>query len=186
MVDITQPKFRQRFVFQNHFTNDICKWIIHESEEYASNHDGWMTNRHSTYPTTDLPAEKVEKVFRFILTSFGETISKYILEAYQLKNNENDNIEFQLKDVFIVKYEYGQQNHLEMHTDGSMITVSILLSDPTVDFVGGGTCFEDNLILQLKRGDLLLHCSNDKHSRLPITSGKRYLLVFFIDAYHVI
>jgi hypothetical protein len=180
-IDLTKPKFSQRFIINKHFTRDICKWIINESEEYASLNGGWNTNRHKNYPTTDLPVEKIQNIFRFILTSFSETINKIIINSYQLKKDYN-NIEFDFKDIFIVKYEMGQQEFLTMHTDASMITVNILLSD-TSEFTDGGTFFEDELISCLETGDMLIHNSNTRHSGLPITSGKRYLLVFFIDIF---
>lgn len=177
--DIDQPKFNQRFIFKNHFTKDICKWIINESEEYASQNNGWMTDRHNKYPTTDLPVEKIPNIFRYILTSFHETISKYIIESYCLQENE---IILEIKDLFIVKYEHDKQNFLEFHTDGSLLTVNILLSEKS-EFKGGGTLFEDDITYYLNQGDMILHSSKSRHSGLPITEGKRYLLVFFINLY---
>jgi predicted 2-oxoglutarate/Fe(II)-dependent dioxygenase YbiX len=67
-----------------------------------------------------------------------------------------------------------------MHTDGSSITVNILLSDPS-NFVGGGTYFEDDITVTLEQGDMIMHSGKTRHSGLKITEGKRYLLVFFIE-----
>ena len=178
-IDVNENKFAQRFIIKNHFTNDICKWIINECEEYALLNGGWCKNRHKNYPTTDLKAESVSNVFRFILTSFITTINTKIIDSYNL-SDENSELEFDFSDIFIVKYEKGQQEHLEMHTDESTITVNILLSDPKTDFAGGGTYFEDELVVNLEKGDMLLHCGKTKHSGLSITEGKRYLLVYFV------
>jgi hypothetical protein len=182
-INIDERKFCQRFLIQNHFTKDICKWIINEYEEYALLNGGWTKDRHKKYPTTDLQAESCKNVFRFIITTFIETISKIILDSYQLKNNDDDDFDFDFNDIFVVKYESGQQEFLEMHTDNSMITVNILLSEPNIDFVGGGTFFDDELTVNAKIGDMLIHCGKDRHSGLPITSGKRYLLVYFINIF---
>jgi hypothetical protein len=178
VIDISDNKFDQVFLFKNHFTRDTCYWIIDEYEEY-SKQNGWMTSRHEAYPTTDLPAERVESVFKFIIKSFKTTMKPYLNKSYFSGND----MSYDLRDVFVVKYEMGKQEYLEMHCDDSTITINILLSDPTTDFSGGGTQFEDGLILNPDQGDMIVHGSKRKHSGLQITSGKRYILVFFINIF---
>jgi hypothetical protein len=170
-------KFNQRFIFEKHFTKDICKWIINECEEYAVKY-GWTKNRHDMYPTTDIPVENIQSIFKFIITSFSQTIIHKIKKSYEI----DDTVNISIKDLFVVKYEYNKQNYLELHADTSCISVNILLSDIS-EFNGGGTFFEDNLTVLLNQGDMLIHSSKTKHSGLEITSGKRYVLVFFIDLY---
>ena len=47
--------------YPNIISNDICDFIINESEKYAENNKsqenptGWTKSRHKNYPTTDLP-----------------------------------------------------------------------------------------------------------------------------------
>ena len=176
LINLELPKFIQRFIFKEYFKSDVCNWIIDESESYAKNNGGWTTNRHKNYPTTDLPAENIKNVFSFILKTFELEIIKKIKKSYCL----SENIMFNIQDIFIVKYEVGRQDHLEMHTDGSSITVNILLSDPA-NFVGGGTYFEDDITVTLEQGDMIMHSGKTRHSGLKITEGKRYLLVFFIE-----
>jgi len=55
-----------------------------------------------------------------------------------------------------------------------------LLSD-SHDFEGGGTYFDDGLIMKGEQGDLIVHSSKMKHSGLPIIKGTRYLLVGFVN-----
>jgi len=43
------------------------------------------------------------------------------------------------KDLFLAKYETSGQPGLGKHTDGSTYSFNMLLSDPTLDFDGGGT-----------------------------------------------
>lgn len=173
--NIRYNRFLQRFIYKNIYSKDLCNWIIDESEMYAKNNNGWTTKRHDNYPTTDLQVEKITNIFPFILKSF-ETINSLIKESYGL----SENILLDINDLFIVKYEYNNQNYLELHTDGSFITFSILLSNST-DYEGGGTYFDDGLTVKINQGDLLIHNSRVKHSGLPITMGKRYLLVGFIN-----
>lgn len=68
-----------------------------------------------------------------------------------------------------------------MHVDDCTVSISILLSDPS-DFNGGGTKYEhDNVTYKVEKGDMLMHTGEDRHCGLKITSGKRYLLIFFLD-----
>ena len=85
-----------------------------------------------------------------------------------------------IQDLFVVKYKDNDQNHLDMHHDGSFLSFNILLSD-TQEFEGGGTYFDDGLTGHLEQGDILIHSSRIKHAGLPITKGTRYLLVGFLN-----
>jgi hypothetical protein len=175
------PKFNQRSVLKNTYNKDICKWIINESEEYATNNSGWFKKRHAQYPTTDIPAELIKNVFKFVLISFQETLIKEIIKCYSI---DETIYEFEIIDLFIVKYEKFEQNQtkLDLHDDHSCITVNILLNDPD-EFKGGGTFFEDGITYHLNQGDAIIHSSKSKHAGIEITEGKRYVLVFFIDIY---
>jgi predicted 2-oxoglutarate/Fe(II)-dependent dioxygenase YbiX len=104
------------------------------------------------------------------------TISIKIKNSYNL----SDDIKINFVDVFVVKYKFNEQNYLEIHKDGSFLSFNILLSNPN-DFDGGGTYFDDGLIMKPDQGDLIIHSSKIKHSGLPITKGTRYLLVGFIN-----
>jgi hypothetical protein len=172
---ISYNRFLQRFSYQKIFTNDICRWIINECENYANSNGGWTTKRHVKYPTTDLPIENVKPIFPFIVETF-KTIADKIKKSYNL----NDDIKLNFVDVFIVKYKHNEQSFLELHKDGSFLSFNILLSNQD-DFEGGGTYFDDGLIMTQEQGDLTIHSSKIKHAGLPITKGTRYLLVGFVN-----
>jgi hypothetical protein len=172
---IRYNRFLQRFSYPKIFTNDICRWIINECENYASSNGGWTKKRHIKYPTTDLPVENVKTIFPFITETF-KTITHKIKNGYNL----NDDIKVNFIDVFIVKYKHNEQNFLELHKDGSFLSFNILLSSPD-EFEGGGTYFDDGLIMKSEQGDLTIHSSKIKHAGLPITKGTRYLLVGFVN-----
>lgn len=186
MIDVQNiPKFRQRVVLKNSFSKDVCKWIINEAEEYATKNSGWTTDRHNSYPTTDLPVELMHSVFKFALISLQDTFAKEISKYYSICLCKKK-YEFEINDIFIVKYEKkgDHQTRLEGHIDGSCLTLSILLSDDA-DFKGGGTSFEDGITYHLNQGDALIHSGKDKHEGVEISEGKRYLLVFFINIFEV-
>jgi hypothetical protein len=174
-VVVKYNRFLQRFMYPKIYCPNVCTWIINECENYAKENGGWTKKRHSAYPTTDLPVESVKPIAGFIFESL-KVIGDKIKKSYGL----NDEIMLDFKDLFIVKYLHNDQNFLEIHKDGSFISFNILLSD-VGDFEGGGTYFDDGLIMKGEQGDLIIHSSKIKHSGLPITNGTRYLLVGFLN-----
>jgi len=172
---VSNNRFLQRFILNNIYSEDTCKWIINESELYAKENGGWTTTRHENYPTTDLPVDKIKSIFKYILGTLPNIISK-IHKYYCIPENTETNI----LDLFIVKYEEDSQNKLDMHTDGSFLTFSIMLSS-SKDYEGGGTQFNDGIKVFLEQGDLLVHSGYVKHSGLEVTKGKRYILVAFTN-----
>jgi hypothetical protein len=168
-------RFLQRFLHPKIYCPNVCSWIINECEKYAEQNGGWTTKRHLKYPTTDLPVENITTISGFIFESL-KIITAKIKKSYGL----NDEIVLDYRDLFIVKYKEDQQNFLEIHRDGSFLSFNILLSH-TSDFEGGGTYFDDGLIMKGEQGDLILHSSKMKHSGLPITKGTRYLFVGFVN-----
>ena len=174
-TDILYNRFIQRFIYNKIFSKNVCEWIIFESEEYAKNNGGWTTRRHENYPTTDIQIEKIPCVFRFVLNSFADIFNK-IKKSYCF----TDDVSFNINDLFIVKYDEATQNKLDLHQDGSFLSINILLSD-TNDFEGGGTYFNDGLTSFLEQGDLLVHSGKVEHSGLTVTKGTRYIMVAFIN-----
>jgi hypothetical protein len=172
---IKYNRFLQRFIYPKIYCTNVCSWIINECEKYAEQNGGWTKKRHQSYPTTDLPLESVTAVSGFVFESL-----KIITEKIRVSYGLNNDIKIDYMDLFIVKYKHDDQNFLEIHKDGSFLSFNILLSDVS-DFEGGGTYFDDGLIMKGEQGDLILHSSKIKHSGLPITKGTRYLLVGFVN-----
>ena len=174
-IDLKYNRFLQRFTYPNTYSSDMCNYIVGECERYASKNGGWTVDRHTKYPTTDLPVDKIPSIFGLVLETL-KTITGRVSASYGL----DDKMIINIKDLFVVKYSHDAQNHLEMHCDGSFLSFNILLNDIS-EFEGGGTYFDDGLTCRLNKGDMLLHSSQIKHSGLPITKGKRYLLVGFMN-----
>ena len=174
-IDLKYNRFLQRFTYPSTYSSDMCNYIVNECERYASKNGGWTVDRHTKYPTTDLPVDKIPSIFGLVLETL-KTITGRVSASYGL----DDKMIINIKDLFVVKYSHDAQNHLEMHCDGSFLSFNILLNDIS-EFDGGGTYFDDGLTCRLNKGELLLHSSQIKHSGLPITKGKRYLLVGFLN-----
>ena len=77
-----------------------------------------------------------------------------------------------------MKYDSDKESFLSMHTDSNFLSFQILLND---DFEGGGTYFSDGITMKPEKGDLIIHSGQQIHGALPITKGKRYLLIGFFN-----
>jgi predicted 2-oxoglutarate/Fe(II)-dependent dioxygenase YbiX len=80
----------------------------------------------------------------------------------------------------VVKYD-AHHTSVPLHYDHCAITVNLSLNDYQVgDYTGGGTYLADlHDTVRLRRGEFLIHPGRLLHGGCPITSGTRYILVFF-------
>lgn len=176
-VDDKPDKFLQRFTHKSILTPIMCEWIIHEAEQYAFK-NGWKTDRHNLYPTTDIPVESIHSVFAFMLL-FIKTIDELVCKSYNVEIEKINII-----DMFIAKYDPNHQNSLNMHTDGmgTNLSISILLND---EFEGGNLIYEDDIISYGEKGDVVMHTYHHGHGVTPVTKGVRYALVMFLKMKYI-
>ena len=114
---------------------------------------------------------------------------------------------FVMRDMFVVKYDAdtpGRQRRLQVHQDGAIVSFNIALNQgknvnrplqqlqdrPVTnnilthqqEFSGGGTYFPLlNETVQLDSGAMLIHLSRLYHAGAEVLSGKRYILVGFVN-----
>ncbi len=181
---LTQGSLYKYIYLPDVLPNNLCDFIICESEKYAltniskDNPDGWTRSRHQNYPTTDLPIKNIPSletfVYNFVKIDVFELISKtYSVNKYFLDCN----------DIFIVKYKHDGQNHLSRHKDGCAFSFNILLNSPK-EFEGGGTIIEQDgkeILVSNTKGGLILHSGQCYHQGNAITKGTRYILVGFVS-----
>lgn len=148
-----------------------CQLIIHEALEYA-NINGWETKRHEHYPTTDFELDHLPLSLVKVTHKINDIIFPTISQMYDVKK-EN----LFLRDLFIVKYETGQQIKLKKHKDASIFSFIISLND---DFEGGGTKIH-NKIYKPSVGSVMIFSGQLNHSGNPITNGKRYIITGFVN-----
>ena len=129
------------------------------------------SNRH----TTDISIDKIPSIFKYILGTLPNIISKFH-KYYCIPEITEINI----LELFILKYEEGYQNKFDMYNNGSFLTFNVMLSS-SKDYEGGGTQFNDGIKICLEQGDLLLHSGYVKHTDLDVTKGKLYILVALIN-----
>ena len=219
-----------------HFLSDEeAQWVVTEAETFTVSGGGdWLTDRHAQYATTDFAVEDCPTLRNWWNPRIEETVLPTLAKLYDVARSD-----LELDDLFIVKYEASEaadaglggerggggaaaaggggerpsratQDRLANHHDDTLLSFSVLLSDPHRDFEGGGTSFaasdwmkeeqggevdfrsvveevdafdESRLIDVVKpagRGDLFCHCGRLLHGGAAVTRGKRTLLVGFV------
>ena len=162
------------YIFQNLLSLDECDNIIKEAEQYAINNDGWITDRHAYYPTTDNEITSTWTTYNNISSHIYKKIFPKIANMYSIKSSN-----LGVNELFIAKYSHNEQYKLNEHEDGSEFSFIIALND---NFKGGGTHFvHDNNTIKLNKGACLVFSGQNTHSGLTVTSGTRYILTGFIN-----
>lgn len=169
--------------------------LVALAEDHAAAH-GWSTKRHRNYPTTDI--EVAQCVAPALHNKVRPLVRDKVLPLLAAQYGFAEG-ELRMRDVFLVKYEAGEQDHLAAHRDGNLLSFSILLSDPC-SYVGGGLRFHSlgprcescagarcarcdgvgRVAISVGRGDLTTHCGKLLHEALPVTRGRRFVVVGFV------
>mmetsp|Transcript_27276 Transcript_27276/g.60973 ORF Transcript_27276/g.60973 Transcript_27276/m.60973 type:complete len:339 (-) Transcript_27276:53-1069(-) len=178
-------------------SEEEASWVVREAESFAKARGGWATDRHGQFPTTDFALESCAPLREYFDPLLERTVLPGLAKLYNLGR-----MDLEVDDLFVVKYEAtGAQASLAPHYDDTLLSFSVLLSDPKEDFDGGGTrfpaalwgvrgeaCDNDGVgyqrteVLQPDaRGDLVAHCGRLTHEGLRVTRGARYLLVGFVN-----
>eukprot|EP00656_Telonema_subtile_P031690 TRINITY_DN3466_c0_g1_i3.p1 TRINITY_DN3466_c0_g1~~TRINITY_DN3466_c0_g1_i3.p1 ORF type:complete len:223 (-),score=45.65 TRINITY_DN3466_c0_g1_i3:301-969(-) len=92
----------------------------------------------------------------------------------------NDDAEFVMRDLFVVRYTTDTQPGLPLHADGSHLSFNVMLSNHS-DFDGGGTFYDAlDTVLKPTQGEVLVHHSHILHAGVNVTKGARYIVVGFV------
>lgn len=161
--------------------DDDVAWSPSRGIQAAEDYNQWTTGRHHLYPTTDIPAKDLPNGMGDAAISLATNV---ILPSMALAfDTPLEHLYF--KDMFLAKYEpkgTGGQPGLGKHTDGSEYSFNMLLSDPKLDFQGGGTWIEPVGLVKPELGDVLMHRGSILHEGCPVTDGARYVLVGFVQS----
>ncbi|KAK2547937.1 Procollagen-lysine [Acropora cervicornis] len=86
---------------------------------------------------------------------------------------------------FVVKYDPNRQYYLRPHHDSSTYTINVALTRPGIDHGGGGCRFirYNCQVTDTRIGWSFMHPGRltHYHEGLPVTWGKRYIMISFID-----
>jgi len=154
-------------------------------EKYLEIPEGWHKARHSHYPTTDLnlisdPFSDEDRLY--LGTILNSRLAPLIERVYGVTPKA-----LRANDIFVVRYDAGNQSYLKRHTDSGDISFNVLLNS---DFIGGGTRFwnrvtDENYLLNPFPGEVILSNAMINHEGVKINSGVRYILVGFINVDHI-
>lgn len=160
-------RFIQRHHKKGYIDYLICDYIVDECDK----HNKWDSDKYFEIATQDVSVFSIETIKHYVIKIL-EKMYVTIKECYSIENK----IDF--RDIFVVKYDTDKASFLSMHTDNDFLSFQILLNN---DFEGGGTYFADGITMKPEKGDLIIHNGQQIHGALPITKGKRYLLVGFFN-----
>ena len=186
-VDSKEDLMSQVIVTPKLWNEQQCTSIL-ETVIRFGNANGWSSQRHRSYSTTDIPTHSVgAELDENLRRKLSEELFPRIIEKYRLNErfgvnvDEGERVEIGVRDLFFVKYDMVRRRELKLHRDGVLVSFNILLNDES-EFEGGGTHFEHlNKAIGITRGDCVFHSGNVLHAGHPITSGERYILVGFLD-----
>ena len=174
-----------KFAFEFPFVNDVfCDHLLDE----VNNINEWSPGGHKkikdkrisgveNIPTVDIHMSQIgfRKQWDAIIKAYIAPLVSYLYSPFKTTG---------LNIGFVVKYEMGGQQHLSPHHDSASYSLVITLNRPNIDFEGGGTRFvKQNVMTQGKKGYCTLHPGRltHYHEGLPITKGKRFIMVSFVN-----
>jgi hypothetical protein len=203
-----RPEWSEVTLVENVLNAQDCQELINKAEEYAMTRpNGWNSTRHIDHAIRPVDDVSIDQLFAHPSTNTNTNdnhndnhndnednrnsldillmqIHKGILlpmaNSYQL-----DYRRLHIDDLFINKYNATghdvNKRALAPHTDKSPFSFVLLLSDPEIDFVGGGTVFPDMETLWTPGiGSAVFFSGTHLHGGRRITSGVRYVLAGFL------
>lgn len=193
---IELPKHHKEvYVMEDALSHEVCQEIIDKAEAHQ-----WTEQRHTAFATTDLPLEALFGTFSNIHADIDCRILPRMAQAFDL-----DEEFLQIGEIFIAKYEFNKavessinanvdaakfgieearsetQVGLGAHKDGTPWSFVLPLND-AIEFEGGGTYFVDSEeTFRPSQGSAVLFSGKNEHKGVPITGGKRFVMVGFIN-----
>ena len=160
------------------FTDEFCDGLVILTETINNWSNGGLDsvydvriNNTENHPTQDIHLSELNLDI-FWKSIINKILSKIMLYLYNYKVKEY-NISF------IAKFTLDTQPSLGPHHDSSVYTTNVSLNN---EYTGCGINFiSKKIIIYNKKGYMLLHPGRltHYHETLPITSGKKYILVSF-------
>jgi len=211
------PSLLHKIHVQPFLTEEESKNCLNIADKYANESLCWEkpSDRHVSYRTVDFEVEDCQELSSYLgELNFFNRITERMGEAYDL-----DPRDLECLDFFCAQYEAKKKDgdddddkgdeevkltmdHLEYHRDESLLSFTVLLSDPS-SFEGGGTIFDclhldsdedqhqypdvvhrttqGGVIRPKTQGNCVLHSGKMLHGADKITSGLRTVFVGFVE-----
>ncbi|KAJ4393729.1 hypothetical protein N0V93_002944 [Gnomoniopsis smithogilvyi] len=190
------------------FSVEECELIIAAVVDYVEKQGGLQTDRHEKFATTDVPASSLSLPLPRDAGDTGKTVGDAILEwvtervlSLVTASTGFRSQDIGLKDLFVVCYHGKQpkadqhlkrypipskQASLAIHSDGCLLSFSILLNHHDA-FDGGGTFFKGTgQTFHVEQGGLLMHDAGLEHAGAEVLTGQRIMLVGFLETVDVL
>jgi hypothetical protein len=190
-------------------SDDEVARCLRLAQDYAKKTGCWESPdliRHATYSTCDFPIEDNQELADYLNyeINFDDRILGSLEELYGVDRDCMSYLDFfcahyQARDETVI--DAKTMDRLEAHRDGSLLSFTMLLNDPS-EFEGGGTFFdglrdvasmvqddnpslevlhEGGVVRPLRAGDVTMHSGKLLHGADVITKGARTVLVGFVD-----
>ena len=155
-----------------------CSQAIADVEAHIAEAGGWMTSRHYSVPTTDVPVHQVPTVLAWFNRNMRDVICPMLGAQFGVRPAA-----IRVIDAFVVKYNADSQRSLPLHCDQSQFSLTIAMN-PMDEYDGGGTYFDEcGEVLNSDAGGVISFRGELLHGGHPITRGTRYIVVAFLWAY---
>lgn len=197
MAAVESSRLSNTTIIERVFSITECDQIVGALRRGVAMRGGWDTDRHSKYPTMDVPlAVAGAEVEHLVRCAIFARVLKPLAARYYGASFLPEHLCF--RDVFFVRYHACEavdesadaqsegaaaQSSLSAHTDGSTFSFNVALSSQGLDFEGGGTFLEeDGRVIRPARGSAVAHGGQVRHGGLAVTRGERLILVGFVGS----
>lgn len=165
-------------------SDTFAKHLIEEMEQFGEwsggkHKDKRLSGGYENVPTDDIHMNQIgyERHWLHFLKEYIVPVNARLYPGYHSEARSIMN--------FVVKYDPKRQYYLRPHHDSSTYTINIALTRPGIDHGGGGCRFlrYNCQVTETRRGWSFMHPGRltHYHEGLPVTWGKRYIMISFID-----
>ncbi|KAJ0107009.1 hypothetical protein J7T55_011104 [Diaporthe amygdali] len=211
---LTPVRRLQPTILANIFSVQDCELVLNSVADYVQRQGGLQTDRHERFATTDVPVSELTQHFGdgdasvIVKKTVSDVTQGWVSERILTRMASAAGFRPQdlgLQDLFVVCYAGSEeatatrkrvdvsvypipskQASLSLHSDGCLLSFSLLLNHHDA-FKGGGTFFKGSgKTFRVKQGGLLMHDAGLEHAGAGITKGQMIILVGFVETVDVL
>lgn len=179
---LTSAQRLQPTILGNIFSVQDCELVLNSVADYVQRRGGLQTDRHEKFATTDVPVSELTQQFDDASVlgkkTVGDVIQEWVSERILTRMASAAGFgpqDLGLKDLFVVCYAGSEESSsrkqvdvpvypipsrqasLSLHSDGCLLSFSLLLNHHDA-FEGGGTFFKGSgETFRVEQGALLMH-----------------------------
>jgi len=167
------------WIWENGISSELCDLLLKERssmEEEPAIIDKGTINE--SVRKSDVCWAPVNHWIEGVMYNYGLYATKWANWDFQLGRPERIQLAVYDKSNFYGWHE--DWSPFEIYPTIRKVSVVMLLSDPS-EFEGGEFQFQENESVKMKKGSVIAFPSFLKHQVTPVTSGKRYSAVCWIN-----